>query len=180
MTSDHFQRLGLPRRFSVDADELERAYLARSRAVHPDYHAAGSSADLAASLELSAAVNEAYNTLRDPFARAEYLLTLEGGPSAAEHKQMPAAFLAEMLELRERVEEARAGGVEDNPAAAARLAAGFAARYDGLLREVGDRFEQFERLPAGDPGRARLLAEVQRLLNAAKFVRGLIRDLHAD
>src|SRR5436305_9381407 len=106
---DHFDRLGLPRRFALDAAEVERQYLARSRAVHPDYHAAGSSADLAASLELSAALNEAYNTLRDPFARADYLLGLEGGPSAAEQKQMPPAFLAEMLEARERVEEAKAG-----------------------------------------------------------------------
>src|SRR5947208_15229738 len=83
--------------------------MARSLAFHPDYHSAGSSADLAASLELSAAVNEAYNTLRDPFARAEYLLRLEGGPSAAEQKQMPPAFLAEMLEARERIEDARGG-----------------------------------------------------------------------
>src|SRR3954449_3397296 len=141
-TPDHFDRLGLPRRFAVDPAAVERAYIARSRAVHPDYHLSGSSADLSASLELSAAINEAYNTLRDPFTRAEYLLTLEGGPSAAGHKQMPAAFLAEMLELRERVEEARAGG-PDNPAAA-QLAAEFGARYDGLLREVGGRFAEFE------------------------------------
>src|SRR5438477_2007804 len=110
---DHFTRLGLPRRFALEPAEVERQYLARSRAVHPDYHAAGSSADLAASLELSAAVNEAYNTLRDPFARAEYLLTLEGGPSAAEQKQMPPAFLAEMLEARERIEDTRAGCPDD-------------------------------------------------------------------
>src|SRR5689334_9428852 len=107
---DHFDRLGLPRRFAVDAAELERQYLARSRAVHPDYHAAGAAGDLEASLELSAAVNEAYNTLKDPFARAEYLLRLEGGPTAAEHGQMPPAFLAEMLDLREQVEAARGRG----------------------------------------------------------------------
>ena len=60
-TPDHFHRLGLPRRFVLDAAELERAYLAHSRAVHPDYHLTGSSGDLNASLELSAAVNEAYS-----------------------------------------------------------------------------------------------------------------------
>src|SRR5438093_1246627 len=109
---DHFHRLGLPRRFVVDAGELERAYLAHSRAVHPDFHLAGSSADLSASLELSAAVNEAYNTLRDPFARAEHLLTLEGGPSASEQKQMPPAFLAEMLDAREEIERARGNAAE--------------------------------------------------------------------
>src|SRR5262245_43621612 len=99
--SDAFRRLGLPRRFFLDAAELERAYLAHSRAVHPDYHGAGASADLEASLELSAGVNEAYNTLRDAFARAEHLLALEGGPSASASRQMPPAFLAEMLDARE-------------------------------------------------------------------------------
>src|SRR5262245_24186078 len=111
--NDHFHRLGLPRRFIVDAGELERAYLARSRAVHPDYHLAGSAADLNASLELSAAVNEAYNILRDPFTRAEHLLALEGGPSASEQKQVPQAFLAEMLDAREQIELARAGCPDD-------------------------------------------------------------------
>src|SRR5215510_860994 len=108
--NDAFHRLGLPRRFVVDAGALERAYLAHSRAVHPDYHLAGASADLNASTELSAAVNEAYNILRDPFARAEHLLALEGGPSAAEHKQVPPEFLAEMLDLREQLETARGTG----------------------------------------------------------------------
>lgn len=173
---DHFARLGLPRRFALDPADVERAYIARSRAVHPDYHLAGSSADLAASLELSAALNEAYNTLRDPFARAEYLLTLEGGPSAAGHKQMPAAFLAEMLELREQVEEARAGCPDD----AAVLAADFGRRYDGLMGEVAGRFAELEHLPAGDPKRVGVLAEVRGQLNVAKFVRGLLRDLHAE
>jgi molecular chaperone HscB len=174
--ADHFDRLGLPRRFAVDPAAAERAYIARSRAVHPDYHLAGSSADLSASLELSAALNEAYNTLLDPFTRAEYLLSLEGGPTAAEHKKMPAAFLAEMLELREQVEEARAGCPDD----AAVLAADFGRRCDGLLAGIAEKFAEFEQLAADDPKRPRLLAEVRGLLNAAKFVRGLIRDLHAD
>src|SRR6478735_7752999 len=103
---DYYARLGLPRRFVVDAAALERAYLAHSRAVHPDYHAAGAAGDLAASTELSAAVNEAYNTLRDPFARADYLLGLLGGPPASQEKGVDAAFLAEVMDLRERVEDA--------------------------------------------------------------------------
>src|SRR3954469_19995038 len=100
---DHFARLGLPRRFVVDAAALERAYLARSRAVHPDFHAAGAAGDLAASVELSSAVNEAYNTLKEPFARADYLLGLHGGPSAAAEKAVDPAFLGEMMEYRERI-----------------------------------------------------------------------------
>src|SRR5262245_23765881 len=137
---DAFHRLGLPRRFVLDAGELERAYLVRSRAVHPDYHLAGSAGDLNASLELSAAINEAYNTLRDPFTRAEHLLALEGGPSASEHKQMPAEFLAEMLEAREQIEEARTGCPDD----AAVLGDEFSARFDGLMHEVSELFGKLE------------------------------------
>lgn len=175
MTNDHFQRLGLPRRFSVDAAELERAYLARSRAVHPDYHLAASASELAASLELAAALNEAYNTLRDPFTRAGYLLELLGGPNASQHKQMPPAFLAEMLEAREQIEQARS-----TPAAVARLDTEFGNRFAGILSEVEQLFERIEATPPDDPQRTNLLAQIRALLNAAKYVRGLIRDLHTD
>ena len=173
--SDYFDRLGLPRRFPLDGAELERQYLARSREIHPDYHLAGSDAELAASLELSAAVNEAYNTLRDPFARADYILKLEGGPTASEHKQMPPAFLAEMLEAREEIEQARG-----KPAEVARLDADFGARFAGLMDQVAGLFARYEQLPANDAQRANLLSQVRGLLNAAKYVRGLLRDLHAD
>ena len=172
---DAFHRLGLPRRFVLDAGDLERAYLARSRAVHPDFHLTGSSADLDASLELSAAVNEAYNIIRDPFARAEHLLALEGGPTAADHKQVPPMFLAEMLDAREEVEQARGA-----PAETERLGRAFAARFDGLMGEVAGLFEKLDAMPPGAADRANLRAGVRGLLNAAKYVRGLVRDLHTD
>jgi molecular chaperone HscB len=169
-TVDFFQRLGLPRRFSVDATELERAYLAQSRAVHPDFHLAGSSIELAESLDLSASVNEAYNTLRDPFTRAEYLLKLERGPAASEQRQMPPAFLAEILEAREQVEQARGKLAE-----VGRLDAEFGKRFTGLMSQVGELFDRLS-----DANRANLLSQIRSLLNAAKYVRGLLRDLHAD
>ncbi len=177
--TDYFTRLGLPGRFSLDAAELERQYLARSRAVHPDYHLGGATADLAASLELSAALNEAYNTLRDPFLRADHLLRLVGGPTASEQKQMPPAFLAEMLEAREQVEEARD---ENSPCSGklVELQDEFAGRYEGLLTEVSQHFAKLEAMPADAANRAKVLIEIRALLNAAKYVRGLIRDLNAD
>ena len=165
---DHFERLGFPRRFSIDAAELERVYLARSRAVHPDYHLAGSDAELAASLEASASVNEAYNTLRDPFARAEYLLRLEGGPSASEYKQMPAAFLTEMLEAREEIELARG-----KPAETERLERKFQTRFDSLMQQAAAIF-------AVKPLDEAKRIQIRGLLNAAKYVRGLISDLHNE
>src|SRR5262249_55726417 len=133
---DHFDRLGLPRRFSLDPAALEREYLARSRAIHPDYHQLASSAEQAVSVELSATVNEAYTTMKDPFKRAEYLLRLEGGPSASELKDLPAEFLEEMLELRMEI----AGLTPDSPEALA-MENQLRDRRDQMLSEVGRLLE---------------------------------------
>lgn len=160
MTDDYFDRLGLPRRFAVDPAELERAYLARSRAVHPDFHAGGASADAAASLELSAALNEAYTTLRDPLARAEHLLGLLGGPSAADEKGTEPVFLAEMMDYRERIETA-------SPGEAGVIRAELADREAGLLAAAG----------ASLGGGPTDLRAVRRSLNAVKTIRSLARTL---
>lgn len=53
-------------------------------------------------------VNEAYRTLKSPVQRAKYLLELNGVDVGFEtNTAMPAAFLVEQMELRERLEEAR-------------------------------------------------------------------------
>jgi len=162
---NHFERLGLPRRFSLDPVEVERAYIARSRVLHPDGHRLESSAEQAASTELSAGLNDAYTTLKDPFKRAEYLLALAGGPTAGELKDVPPEFLEEMLELRMEI----AGLTPDSPAAAT-LEKQLADRRDGLLARVGALLE------GTSPSR---LTEARRLLNATKYVQNLIRDLRA-
>ena len=166
---DHFTRLGLPRRFSLDLAALEREYLVRSRAIHPDYHQLASSAEQAASVELSAALNEAYTTLKDAFKRAEYLMRLEGGPSAGERKDMPPEFLEEMLDLRMEI-----AGLEPDSPAAATMESQLAARRDDLLTRVGALLDGL-----APETRTTRLAEARRLLNATKYVQNLIRDLRA-
>lgn len=148
----HFERLGLPGRFDVDPAELERAYLLRSRDVHPDHHAGG--------VDAAAGLNEAYQTLRDPARRAEYLLGLLGGPPAGA-PQDP-AFLMAMMDLRERAETTRDGG------GAAGVRDELDARLTGLVASLSQRFA------AGD------LAGVRRALDTAKTVRSLLRDVTAD
>lgn len=167
MTTDHFERLGLPRRFNLDPAEVERQYLARSREVHPDYFQMGGDFEQRASMEASAALNEAYTVLRDPFRRAEHLLQLEGGPSASEMKDMPLEFLEEMLELRMAIEEIKVSGPDSSEFLA--MEKDLANRRQRLLNEIGGMFDRKEDLK-----------EIRRRLNAVKYVQGLLRDLHAD
>jgi molecular chaperone HscB len=175
----HFERLGLPKRFALDVQEVERNYLAQSRESHPDFHRMASSADQRASLEQSAALNESYATLREPFRRAEYLLQLEGGPSPAEHKEMAPAFLEEMLDLRMEIEELREAGNREAPGVAA-MERELTQRRDNLIGDLACRFAQVESPSAAEGTRRDLLLQIRQTLNAAKYIQGLLRDLRAD
>ena len=175
----YFELLGLPRRFALDPSEVEKTYLQRSREIHPDYHQLGTASEQRASLEMTAALNQAYSTLRDPFRRAEYLLELEGGPSAAEYREMTAQFLEEMLELRMQIEELRRAGERSSPELDA-LDQQLQQRREAFLGDVAVRFAEQEALPPDDPKRRALLRQVRELLNAARYIQGLLRDLRAD
>lgn len=178
-TPTHFERLGLPARFALDPAEVERNYLARSRALHPDFHQLSSSSEQRVSMELTAALNDAYATLQKPFRRAEYLLALQGGPSAAEMKEMAPAFLEEMLELRMEIEELRDSGPVDSPGRLA-MEKQLTRRSDALIAELNRHFGRLEGLSQDDPTRRGVLVQVRQVLNAAKYIQGLLRDLRAD
>jgi molecular chaperone HscB len=129
-------------------------------------------------MEMTAALNDAYATLKHPFRRAEYLLSLEGGPTAAEHKEMAPAFLEEMLELRMEIEELR----EAPPDSTGRreMEKQLRRRSEALVGDLGRKFAELEALPTADAKRRGVLVQVRQVLNAAKYVQGLLRDLRAD
>jgi len=160
---DAFERLGLPRRFSIDPTALEAAYLDRSRAVHPDFHSQSSGGEQAVSETLTAAVNEAYTTLKDPFRRAEHLLALLGGPTATEVKDISPAFLMEMMELREEIEGSDAAGKAKHQSDAKK-------RLNVIFTGLVPLFDKVEANPD-----ARLA--IRKELNAAKYLKGILRDL---
>lgn len=170
---NHFELLGIAARYDIDSGVMERNYLERSRAVHPDFHQLASSTEQEVSLQLTASLNDAYAVLKDPFKRAEYLLALLGGPPVSEHKQMPAEFLEEMLELRMAIEEVR---TEGDQVGIDRMEQQLTQREDELFARVRHGFEKIEN---GDDARQGLI-RIREHLNSAKYIQGLLRDLRAD
>jgi molecular chaperone HscB len=58
-------------------------------------------------MQWSVRINEAYQRLKDPLARASYLCELHGAPIRAENNTaMPPAFLVQQMEWREALEDA--------------------------------------------------------------------------
>jgi molecular chaperone HscB len=117
---NHFELFGLPERFRFDVALLDRAYQRLQGEVHPDRYAAAGASEQRLALQSSARVNEAYQALKDPVARAHYLLSLHGVDALAETDTALAFdFLERQLERREAAAEAASAG--DAPALEANL-----------------------------------------------------------
>src|SRR3954449_3971470 len=117
--ADYFSFFGLPRKLTLDAADLEQRFRALSRQFHPDFFYNATPAERRASLERSSYLNDAYRTLRNPAARIEYVLKLEGlaasGPAEAS-KQVPPALLEEVFALNEELDEIRELRAQGAPA----------------------------------------------------------------
>jgi molecular chaperone HscB len=107
---DFFTFFGLPRRLDLDPRDLERRFRDLSRKFHPDYFYNAPPAERLASLERSSYLNDAYRTLRNPAARIEHLLAVEGLPPAKSDEggvKVPPGLLEEVFALNEELDEIR-------------------------------------------------------------------------
>src|SRR5579862_7799293 len=77
-SSDYFAVFGLPRRLWLEMSVLEHKFLQLSWKLHPDNFVNAPDAERDLSLKRSSELNDAYRVLRDPVARVEYLLEIEG------------------------------------------------------------------------------------------------------
>lgn len=100
---DPFAALDMPVTFDIDAAELERRYLQRSRTVHPDHNPDGDPEARLATLTAAAELNDAYRTLRDPWLRAQALIELCAPGEIGRRKQLAPGFLMGVMDLAERV-----------------------------------------------------------------------------
>lgn len=109
--ADHFSLFGLPRTFRLDAHGLDARFREIQAQVHPDRFAQAGETERRYSLQWATRVNEAYQTLKKPLARAQYLLLLDGQDLKAENNTaLSGAFLMEQMDWREAVAEARERG----------------------------------------------------------------------
>jgi DnaJ-domain-containing protein 1 len=165
MPFDPFTTLGLPPRFDLGPAEVERAYLARVAAAHPDMRAGAddSSADL----------NRARRELKDPESRASALLSLLGGPAKEDDKSLPPGLLMEMMEAREELAAAVSAGARDD-AAAERWESWATARRAAHQAAVAELFAKIAALPPADPAREPILRAVRVELNAWRYVERML------
>ena len=186
---DYFSFLGLPRRLGVDLQELERRFRDLSRKFHPDYFYNAPPAERLASLERSSYLNDAYRTLKNPSARIEHLLALEGLPPATSDEgavKVPPALLEEVFALNEELDEIRELRVSGGEPAAlrARLDAARAPierkrdEHERRIKELGDRWDAEADTATGE--RPATLAALREQLLEQKYIDNLLTTIDRE
>ena len=160
-----FDALGIELAYDIDLDALTSRMVGLSRVLHPDYYGGAGPAIQELAQENTAAINAAHAILADDYRRADWILGHLGGPDRKAERDMPRAFLLEVLEWNETLEQAR----ESAPGSPQRrsldqLAGALASEREETLAGLRSRLVP---LPAnGDE----VLVEVRRLLNAIRYM----------
>ena len=140
-SSDHFSLFNLPPSFRLDTAVLDQRYREAQAQVHPDKYVQAGDAERRLSLQWATRVNEAYQTLKKPLSRAQYLLKIRNHPIDAENNAaMPSDFLMEQMEWREAVAEARTAREQDElEQLHSRVKQRMSARYEELGTLLDDQ-----------------------------------------
>src|SRR5215467_9750412 len=179
---DYFAIFGLPRKLWIETSELEQTFLQMSWKLHPDNFVKATEQERELSLKRSSELNDAYRTLRDPIARVEYLLGIEGERKEGEKKQQaPPELLEEVFELNESLDElrgAKASG-QDLAGLEARLESAeknFQAKLGEVDGELQATAREWDAALQGDAAaRKKVMARLNELLNRRSYIRNLVK-----
>ena len=107
---NYFEVFELPQLLGIDTKALEKKFHELSRKYHPDYFTIAPAAEKSRALRMTALLNDAYRTLRNPAKRVEYLLTLHGFKT--DGSKVPQSLLMEVFEINEQLAEGNPGTLE--------------------------------------------------------------------
>jgi molecular chaperone HscB len=202
MPTDYFSFFGLPRKLNIDEAKLQREFYAMSRKLHPDVYAQASGREQDWSLETTSLLNDAFRTLKDPIARTEYLLRLEGVNTEEQSKAatdqaratgetkkqiVPPDLLEEVFELNMQLEEARMNKKmgEDDPNLKRDLEntkKTLEDKFADLLDELKQHWDVWDALITrgliGETDRSTVLGNMTDVLNRRTYIRNLVRDVN--
>src|SRR5215831_6809832 len=186
---DYFAIFGLPRKLWIEMGPLEQKFLQLSWKLHPDNFVNATEQERELSLRRSSELNDAYRTLRDPVARVEYLLAIEGERKEGEKKQQaPPELLEEVFELNESLDELREAKVsgEDLAELKSRLETAEKsfqeklAEVDGDLQSVARDCDVAVDAKASEAASKKLMGRMNELLNRRSYIRNLVANVQKE
>ena len=102
---NYFELFSLPKSFDIDLSNLSANFRALQKVVHPDNFANGIEQERLQSIQQASLINSAYETLKSPISRANYMLCIE--QVDVEGIKPQPEFLMRQIEIREHVDDAK-------------------------------------------------------------------------
>ena len=111
---NYFQLFNIEVSFDVDLQQLSSNYQTLQKTVHPDKFAHASEQEQRIAVQKSAHINDAYQILKNPLQRAQYMLVQRGVEMPNEqHSFQDTSFLMRQMDLREMLEDVKHSGDVD-------------------------------------------------------------------
>src|SRR5712664_619210 len=187
--SDYFAMFEIPRKLWIEMSALEKKFLQLSWKLHPDNYVNAAPEEREISLKRSSELNDAYRTLREPVARVEYLLAIEGARVEGKNKQQaPPELLEEVFELNESLDELReakaSGG--DLSSMKVRLESeekNFQEKLSEVDAQLQDTAKQWDAAidaNASDSDRKAIMVRLNELLNRRSYIRNLVNNVQKE
>jgi molecular chaperone HscB len=195
--ADFFSFLGLPRKLRIDMADLEQRYRALSRQFHPDYFYNAPPAERRGALEKSSYLNDAYRTLKNPVARVEYLLKLEGvatgGTDTKERDGFsratpPQSLLEEVFALNEELDEVREQKSGGAPAETWRARLDRARQpiemkrteHESQLQELSERWDAVADRESANGDRRKVLEALRDRILERNYINNLLAGIEKE
>jgi len=106
LQKNYFELFNLPVQFKFSSKDLRTRYRNLQSSAHPDNYAGGTAQERRLAVQISAQINHAYLTLKDPLQRGRYLLSLFATEvSEHAHTVHDPELLIEQMLLREEFDE---------------------------------------------------------------------------
>jgi molecular chaperone HscB len=181
--------MGMPPRLNLDPSSLQRNFYELSRNYHPDFYQTRTSEERSISEAATAMINAAYETLKDPTKRAEYLLALEGMPIDRADSKPPMDLFEEILSVQETLGNYRDAKLNKTPALDQSKAAVLNAQknLDGRQKALEKKIEalslRWDRLLNSSPHtpdpaeKGKVLTELRETLGEIAYLRTALRDI---
>ncbi|MFM2621185.1 co-chaperone HscB [Vibrio owensii] len=164
---NHFELFGLPSQFQLDGSLLSSQFRELQKRFHPDNFATASERDRLMAVQKAAQINDAYQVLKHPISRAEYILAENGTEIRGEQQTMQdPMFLMEQMELREELEDI--AGSSDLESALFDFDSKVSKMYKQHLASVEQELDQGLWAEAAD--RVRKLKFIAKLKNEIELV----------
>jgi len=184
---DYFALFEMPRNLWIEMSRLEQKFLQLSWKLHPDNFVKATEAERELSLKRSSELNDAYRTLRDPIARVEYLLGIEGARKEGEQKQQaPPELLEEVFELNESLDELReakasGGDLEELKERLASAEWNFQQKLKEVDGQLQATAQEWDAALQGDVAtRKSIMARLNELLNRRSYIRNLVTNVQKE